>query len=240
MNLILLSDKDFLKTNRVKLTGRRFEHVRDILKSKIGDVLSVGKINGLIGQGKIVNIDKDFLEINVGNGRDHSLHQKPPAPLDLIVIMALPRPPMLRRTLQALSSLGVKKIIILNFAKVEKSLWQSSALRPEAIKEDLILGLEQAKDTVLPEVILKRQFKPFVEDELAAIIKNKKAFVAHPGIKKALPRVGKNAVLIIGPEGGLNDFEVNLFKSKGVQIVNLGQRILRFENAITYAIGKMF
>ena len=251
MNLILLFDEDFVSTHEIHLKGRRFEHIKDILKANPGKELTVGKINGLIGQGKVLELGKNFVNIKVGNGRDRSvlgngrdrslLKQKPPAPLNLTLIMALPRPPMLKRTLQCASSLGVKKIIILNFAKVEKSLWQSSMLKPEAIEQELWLGLEQAKDTILPEVILKKRFKPFVEDELPALIKGKKAFVAHPGESASLPRAGRGQViLIIGPEGGLTDFEVNLLKSKGVQAVHLGTRILRFENVIPFCVGKMY
>jgi RsmE family RNA methyltransferase len=47
-------------------------------------------------------------------------------------------------------------------------------------------------------------------------------------------------VLIVGPEGGLIDFEVELLKGQGVQAVSLGERILRFENVIPYVIGKLF
>ncbi len=235
MNLIFLFEEDFLNAQKVRLTGRRFEHVKDVLKVSQGKELTVGKINGLIGQGKVLDLGKDFLDLEV------SLKEKPPSALNLTLIMALPRPPMLKRTLQCVSSMGVKKIIILNFSRVEKSLWQSSSLKPEAIQEELVLGLEQAKDTVLPEVILQRRFKPFVEDELPKLIKNKQAFVAHPGEVGILPKMdNKGAVLIIGPEGGLVDFEIDLLKSKDVKAVNLGTRILRFENVIPYVIGKMF
>jgi len=234
MNLILLFKEDLITPKKARLSGRRFEHARDILKVKIGSELTVGKVNGSIGSGKIVAIAKDSLELEL------NLKQKAPASLDLTLIMALPRPQMFKRTLQCVSALGVKKIIILNFAKVEKSLWQSSTLKPEEIRQDLILGLEQAKDTVLPKVILKKQFKPFVEDELPDLIKDKKAWVAHPGEKGKLSKIdGKGAVLIIGPEGGLVDFEVDLLKSKGVKAVTLGERILRFEHVIPYVIGKM-
>ena len=251
MNLVLLFDSDFMvrssvnasnhpeqsegSSQKVCLTGRRFVHIQEILKVKVGQVLSVGRLNGLIGQGQVINLGKNFLEMDV------DLKLEPPKPLDLTLIMALPRPPMLKRTLQCAASLGIKKIIILHFAKVEKSLWQSSALKPEAIQEELILGLEQAKDTFLPEIILKKRFKPFVEDELPQLIKGKKALVVHPGETMPLPKAGKNeVVLVIGPEGGLTDFEVDLLKSKGVQGAHLGSRILRFENVIPYCVGKMY
>ncbi len=235
MNLILLFETDFVSSHQVRLTDRRFQHIQSIFKAELGQTLVVGKINGLIGVGQITAFNKNFLEMDV------TLQRQPPAALDLILIMALPRPPMLKRTLQCAASLGIKKIIILNFSRVEKNFWQASSLRPDAIQQQLVLGLQQAKDTVMPEVILKERLKPFVEDELPFLIKGRKAFVAHPSQKEGLPKkVSGGVVLIIGPEGGLVDFEVELLKSKGVQAVNLGSRILRFENVLPFAVGKMF
>ena len=183
MNLILLSDSDFIAPNRVRLSGRRFAHIQDILKAEKGQSLTVGKINGLMGQGTVVSKTNDAIELEV------KLDAKPPEALPLTLILALPRPPMLKRILFSAAMLGVKKIIILNFNRVEKSLWNSSSLKPQAIEEQLVLGLEQAKDTVMPEVILKKRFKPFVQDELPALIKGKLALVAHPDRDMVLPRV---------------------------------------------------
>ena len=161
----------------MRLTGRRLTHIQDILKAESGQSLTVGKINGLMGQGTVVSQKhpRNALELEV------KLDPKPPEALPLTLILALPRPPMLKRILFSAAMLGVKKIIILNFNRVEKSLWNSSSLKPQAIEEQLVLGLEQAKDTLMPEVILKKRFKPFVEDELPALIKGKSALVAHPG-----------------------------------------------------------
>jgi 16S rRNA (uracil1498-N3)-methyltransferase len=234
MNLILLFDHDFIDTRKVRLEGRRLGHVKEILKAQQGQELTVGQLNGLIGQGKIIHLNKDSIEMEV------DLKEQPPLPLKLTLVMALPRPPMLRRTLQCAASLGIKKIIILNCSKVEKSLWQSSRLKPEALAEDLVLGLEQAKDTRMPEVVLEKKFKPFVEDKLPLLIRNKNAFVAHPGEFSRLPKIGsKETVIIIGPEGGLSEFEVSMLKSKGIKPVTLGERILRFENVIPFIIGQL-
>ncbi len=235
MNLILIFESDFISSHHVRITDRRFFHAKEVLKVKLGQSLSVGRMNGLMGKGWVISLTDKAMELDV------QLSQQPPKSLPLILILALPRPQMFKRTLLCAASLGIKKIIFLNFNRIEKSLWNSSVLGPEAIKEQLVLGLEQAKDTILPEVILKKRFKPFVEDELPLLIKNKKACLAHPGEVHSLSKVGKEGVvLIIGPEGGLVDFEVDLLKSKGFQAVSLGERILRFENVIPYAVGKMF
>ncbi|MDE2230776.1 MAG: 16S rRNA (uracil(1498)-N(3))-methyltransferase [Candidatus Omnitrophica bacterium] len=234
MNLILLFPDDFTAPDRVFLGGRRFEHIRDILKAPCGKSLAVGKVNGLMGQGTIVAQKADGFELEVQFGL------KPPEALPLTLILALPRPPMLKRLLFSAAMLGVKKIIILNFNRVEKSLWNSSSLGPQAIEEQLVLGLEQAKDTLMPEVSLKKRFKPFVQDELPALIKGSTALVAHPGGAPLSAPIGKPVALIIGPEGGILDYEIELLKAAGCRPLDLGPRILRTESVFPFIVGKLF
>ncbi len=242
MNLILLHDSDFINPSRVRLSGRRFSHIQDILKAECGQILTVGKINGFMGQGTVVSQKADSIELEV------KLDNKPPQALALTLILALPRPPMLKRILFSAAMLGVKKIIILNFNRVEKGLWNSSSLRPEAIEEQLVLGLEQAKDTIMPEVIIKKKFKPFIQDELPALIKGKQALVAHPGSNKgdghilSLNKMCPSPLLttlIVGPEGGIIDHEIELLKAAGCQTLDLGPRILRTEYVLPYVVGRL-
>jgi RsmE family RNA methyltransferase len=232
MNLILLSDSDFIAPGRVRLSGRRFLHIQEILKAERSQALTVGKVNGLMGKGTIVSKKKEAVELDV------KLDAKPPQSLPLTLILALPRPPMLKRILFSAAMLGVKKIIILNFNRVEKSLWNSSSLKPQAVEEQLILGLEQAKDTAMPEVILKKGFKSFVQDELPALIKGKTALVAHPGGQGVIS--AQPAVVIIGPEGGIIDYEIEALKAAGCQTIDLGPRILRTDNVLPYILGRLF
>ena len=62
--------------------------------------------------------------------------------------------------------MGVKRIVLIGARRVERSFWNSRVLREPALHEQLVLGLEQACDTVLPEVLLRTRFKTFVVDEL--------------------------------------------------------------------------
>ncbi len=235
MNLILLFDSDFIAADRVRISGRRFEHIRDIHRSSVGDPLTVGVLNGKVGRGTVEAIGADSVDLMV------SLDQKPPDALPLTLIIALPRPNVFKRTLICAASLGIKHIIVLNFFRVEKSLWNSSALHPEIIKEQLILGLEQSKDTVLPTVELRERFKPFVEDELPGLAKGTVGLVAHPASGSPVPRIPQGAVtLVIGPEGGLIDYEIERLAQAGFQAVNLGPRILRVESVLPYLVGKIF
>lgn len=236
MNLILLTSDDVIGSDRrVRLNGRRHKHILEILKAKKDDRLTVGLINRRMGQGKVIEINKNSVELEVVFEKD------PPKPLALTLILALPRPQVIKRILQSASSLGIKEIVFLNFFRVEKSLWQSSTLRPKEIQEQLILGLEQAKDTILPEVSLKKSFKAFVEDELPNLVKNSMPLVAHPGSGKACPKeVHLPVTLVIGPEGGLVDYELDRLTRLGFQAVDLGPRIYKIETVLPFLAGKLF
>ncbi|MBU1171132.1 MAG: 16S rRNA (uracil(1498)-N(3))-methyltransferase [Proteobacteria bacterium] len=236
MNLVLLFKSDFIfDTSRVRLMGRRLKHVLEIHKASTGDCLEIGLENGPMGQGNVVSIDHQCLEMDV------TLDRPPPPSLALNLVLALPRPKVLNRVILSATSLGIKKIWLIHTARVEKSYWQSPRLDKENIREQAILGLEQSKDTLMPEIILKKGFKPFVEDELPGIIQGTRAYVAHPGSGLACPVATKeHLTLAIGPEGGFIPYEISKLSDCGFIPVHLGNRVLRVESVLPYIIGRMF
>ncbi len=236
MNLIILSPKDFIeKDKRVRLTSTRLKHIQEVLKSSVKDDLCVGELNGKIGTGTIVTLEKKFVDLEV------NLFSDPPKPHPAMLIMALPRPIVLKRILAAVSSLGVKKIYLIHSQRVEKSYWKSPVLSEAQMTEQLILGLEQAKDTILPKVFLRKRFKPFIEDELPSLIKESQAIVGHPLAENPFPkRFHKSVTLFVGPEGGFIDYEIDLLRKQGVAPVSLGPRVLRVETAIPVLLAKIF
>ena len=237
MNLILLERKDFLKSekHRARLIGRRQKHVLEIHKAKLGDELCVGLINGKIGRGKVVTLDSDTLELDV------EFLEKPPVKIPVVLVLALPRPIMLKRILSTITTLGVKELILINSWRVEKSFWNSSIFKGEEIKDQIVLGLEQARDTILPQISFRRYFSSFVRNEVPKLIKGKLALVGHPEAGEICPyHVKKETVLFIGPEGGFIDSEIDALKARGVKPVSLGKRILRVETAVDILLGRLF
>ena len=235
MNLLLLEEADFVSADRVVLADRRFTHMQEIHRVAVGDTLRVGRINGLMGSATVVRLAQHEAELEV------AVDQPPPAKLPLTLVLAVPRPKMLRRLFQTVATLGVQRLILVNRYQVEKSFWQTPFLTPASIRENLILGLEQARDTVLPEVIIEKRFKPFVEDRLPAIADGTLGLVGHPGPYPACPRAVEGPVtLAIGPEGGWIPYEVELLGKAGLSPVQLGERILRVETAVTALLSRIF
>lgn len=234
MNLILLSDEDFVDAGRVRLSGRRLRHVREVHRAGPGDELRVGRVNGRIGTGRVTAIDEQSLEMAV------SLNREPPPPLGLTLVLALPRPKMLRRIVQTVTSCGVKRLFLMKTWRVDKSYWSTPFLSDESLREQMVLGLEQACDTVLPRVEIRKRFRPFVEDELPGIARGTCALVAHPGAETPCPRGAAGpATLVIGPEGGLIASEIDMLRAAGFTPVSLGPRILRVEDAASVLVGRL-
>ncbi|MCU7648685.1 MULTISPECIES: 16S rRNA (uracil(1498)-N(3))-methyltransferase [Pseudomonas] len=235
MNLLLLEEADFIAADRVVLRDRRLVHMQEVHRVAVGDSLRVGRIGGLMGSARVLRLEAAEAELQV------TLEQAPPAKLPLTLVLALPRPKMLRRVLQTVAAMGVPRLVLVNSYRVEKSFWQTPFLDPEAIREQLVLGLEQARDSILPEVVIEKRFKPFVEDRLPALSEGTLGLVGHPGPYPPCPRnLDQPVTLAIGPEGGWIPYEIDLLGKAGLQPVQLGERILRVETAVTALLSRLF
>ncbi|WP_349570760.1 16S rRNA (uracil(1498)-N(3))-methyltransferase [Azotobacter salinestris] len=235
MNLLLLDDADFVAADRVILRDRRLRHLQEVHRAEAGDRLRVGHVGGAMGEGRLLRLEAGLAELQV------TFDRAPPAKLPLTLLLALPRPKMLKRVLQTVAAMGVPRLVLLNSYRVEKSFWQTPFLEPAAIREQLILGLEQARDTVLPEVLIEKRFKPFVEDRLPQLAAGSLGLLGHPGDFPPCPRaVDRPVTLAIGPEGGWIPYEVDKLQAAGLTPVQLGERILRVETAVTALLARLF
>ncbi len=234
MNLVLLRETDLIEPNRVELADYRLRHIRRVLKAKEGDELFCGMLNGDMGQGRIVSLTDSSVIM------DLDLSLLPPEPPDITLVLALPRPKMLKRIVQTVTSLGIKEIHLVNSWRVEKSFWDSPFLEPGALVPYMEAGLEQAKDTVIPRIFQHRFFSSFVHEILPDICAGKKGLIAHPRASEPCPfHLQTPVVLAVGPEGGFIDDEIAAFQKQGMACVSIGQRILRVETAVSFLIGRL-
>lgn len=236
MNIIILEDHHHVTEDTVRLSGRHFDHISRVLKSQVGDQLSVGRLNGLLGKAHVCEIGPSWVELSLSK-----LDTAPPLTLPISVILGLPRPRMLQRTLQTIATMGVQHLHLIQSSRVEKSFWQTPLLNPQTVHEQLIIGLEQGKATQLPTIEYHKRFRPFIEDCPLANESKAKKLIAHPGPYPIAQSVsGAPTLLAIGPEGGFVQQEVELFRQRGFEPIQLGERILRVETAIPVLLAKLF
>ncbi|WP_413190962.1 16S rRNA (uracil(1498)-N(3))-methyltransferase [Psychrobacter sp. AT9] len=255
MNCLLLPAENFSQNSATINHLSQINHINDVLTATVGDTLKIGQLGGNLGTAMIEEIAAHRIQLG-----DVQLSVVPPAKLNLTVILALPRPKVLRRLIMDMTALGVRDIILINSYRTQKSYWQSPML--SRLDEFVLEGLQQGVDTVAPRITLQKRFKPFVEDELASLITNR-AIVAHPYSDLSFSQYVQQQVLAkqeqtapsfvetnsanstslpslvcIGAEGGWIDYEIELLASQGCQPVHIGPRILRTEAAVNVILGQ--
>ena len=233
MNIILLRPDDWAEDQRVLLRDRRAVHIREVLNAEPGDVLRVGLLGGRQGEGRIEQIDSDGVRLTV------LLRDPPPERHRYDIVLALPRPKMLRRILRWTAEFGVRHLHLINSARVEKSYWQSPLLHPQKIDDALMAGLERSRDTLAPQVHLHKRFRPFVEDQLTHLCAGRPCWIAdRAGATSLADAPAVPAVVMIGPEGGFVPFELELAESVIAQRVHLGERILSVDTALVTVLAQ--
>ena len=227
MNRILLEADEIRDDGTAVLSGKRAEHILRVLHGRPGQILKTGTVDGLAGTSVVLSVEGGSVSLRPSHT------EEPPEPwLDLI--LAVPRPKVLKRLWAPLTSLGLRRIFLLNAAKVEKFYFSSQWLDPVSFRPLLLEGLQQAGVTRLPKVEICPLFKPFVEDRLDGLFPPTPRFFAHPQPSVHTPAglAGRHTVtLAVGPEGGWTTYECEAFLAHGFEPFSLGSRILRTDTA---------
>lgn len=246
MNLILISAAELQNADTVVLQDRRSEHIVNVLRCRLGDEVRVGQIDGPLGTGRIVEIAAGKAARPARIVLQVTIKEPPPPAPGIDLILALPRPIMLKRVLSQAATLGVERIFLIKANRVEKSFFDTSLLQEENYRTYLLQGLEQAVATLVPAVQVYKRFRPFMEDVLPTILPDGGlGLLAHPiadplfQVVRAAPAAGR-LLLAVGPEGGWVDFEIDKFKELGFKLFSLGPRILRVDTAVTALISQLW
>ena len=234
MNIVLLDPRQTESELWSITSKRQLEHLKQHVNVQVGDHLKVGIREGQRYLTEIVEVTEQVVKLKPIQ------IEAVPAKLPVTLILAMPRPKVLRRLIMDSVTLGVEKIILLHSYRVDKSYWQTPFL--QQLDQYVTLGLEQAGDTVAPQIEIYKRFKPFVEDVLPSLITaDRPAYVAHPYAESKMPFAIEHAcTIVIGPEGGFIPYEIDLLTKNGCQALSLGNRIIRTETVISYVLGRLF
>ncbi len=238
MNRILLLPGEINAGGRVVLDDRRAEHIRNVLKSMPGESLRIGVVNGPLGVGVIEKSGEDGVELAC------RFEDAVPEPPQVDLLLAVPRPKVLKRLWRSLACMGVRRIILTNAARVERVYFDTHWLDRVHREKLMLEGLETAGDTWLPQVSVHKRFRPLVEDELDGLLDTDTLRCVaevgeNPPFSEVLRQAAESHVCIaIGPEGGWVPFELELLQVHGFVPVSLGGRILSSDLACISALAQ--
>jgi 16S rRNA (uracil1498-N3)-methyltransferase len=236
MNLILLARSEIDAAGAARLEGDRARHLLDVLRATPGQALRAGIIDGPLGSATVTATSECTVDLTCAF--DDDVPERPAVDL----LLAVPRPKVLRRLWAQLAAMGVGRIMLTNASRVERPYFDTHWLAAATYEPLLIEGLQQVRDTRVPLVSVHRQFRPFIEDELPLLSPDTHPIVAHPGearsITDAVRERGPGRVLLaIGPEGGWNDFEMDRLVARGFVRASMGPRTLRTDTACVAALA---
>ncbi len=235
MNRILVEAGEIGDDGMAILEGRRAAHIEKILCCGAGDTVRIGVIEGARGTAQVVTAGGGRVQIRC------RLDDVPLPPTGVSLLLALPRPKVMRRLWAPLAALGVGRIVLTHAAKVERHYFDTHWLAPSVYRALLIEGLEQSGDTRLPVVHIHRRFKPLIEDEVRTIFGAARYIACDPcgtsPLATQLPTDDTPVVIAVGPEGGWTDYEMALMQAHGFECASFGARTLRTDTAVTAILG---
>ena len=259
MNRILF-ETDEIRDGVATFGGERAEHVMNVLHGEVGQTLKTGEINGLVGTSVITAISCLPSSVSSPTVTVSCSHTEKSLQPWIDLILAPPRPRVMKRLLPQLAAMGVGRIFLVGAKKVEKDFWGATLLKPENYRPLLIDGLMQAGTSILPTLETRRNFRKFVQEELDGLWPEAKRIVAHPygadstrifanmanaresfaEIRSIREDSRSEAVLLaVGPEGGWTDEEVELLEERGFLRYSLGSRILRTDTATVALLAQL-
>lgn len=230
MNLIILEPDEVGAQGDVALSDTRAGQLRTVLHVAPGHVVRVGVLDGPHGIARVESITDEVITLRC------TLESEIPPRPHVDLLLAVPRPKVMRRLWAQIAALGVGQIILTNAEKVERNYFDTHILSPETYRPLLIEGLQQSRDTRLPVVSIHRQFRILIEDALDTLFARGLRVVTDPSATASLGEVvrasgDQRILLAIGPEGGWNAFELALLEAHGFRKAGMGPRTLRTDTA---------
>ena len=216
----------------VELGDRTAHYLTRVLRLSVGDQVTLFNGDGLDYAGEITGIQRHVVTVMLGKSRNPDNESC----LDITLVQAISRGERMDYCLQKSTELGVSRIRLLNSKRVEVRLKDARLQKRMAHWQAVIISAcEQSGRAQVPELIPPLSFQQWLSS--ADVMGH---LLLDPLAKTTLSSVstGAGAVsLLVGPEGGFSDDEVEQAKAMGVKPVSLGPRVLRTETAGPTAIA---
>lgn len=217
----------------VTITGKDVNHIKNVLRMKPGEEISVSTTESSAEYRCIVKeLSDDAVVCDLAFIKEEGNE----LPSKLYLFQGLPKSDKMELIIQKAVELGAFEIIPVEMKrcvmKLEPKKAPSKIARWQAISE---AAAKQSKRTVIPNISMPMSFKEAIKKASECDIKLVPYEMADgmPHTKDLIHSIkpGQSVAIFIGPEGGFDTAEIELAKSEGFEIVTLGKRILRTETA---------
>lgn len=230
-------DGDNRKNDKYFISGADFNHIKNVLRMNVGDTLLVS-CNNSSDLCKIILFESDTVvaEIVEKNYKNTNL------PIEIHLFQGLPKSDKLELIIQKAVELGVTSITPVamkrSIVKIDEKKVKSKTQRWQAIAE---AAAKQSKRNKIPQICYVMPYSKMLESakQLDLLLVPYECADGMGATKQALKEIksGMSVGIIIGPEGGFDQKEIEAAIQSGGKIISLGSRILRTETAAITAVA---
>jgi len=156
---------------RLRQSDERFEHLRQVLKkTNKGDEFKATILNERLATGRILSYDDDderSVLIEILSTKEEEAKEEKMVTVSLI--LAMPRPKVLRRLLSVFAQFGVENVHMFSAEKTERCYFQSEVLTEDVLVREFTRGVEQnALDFKFPNASKCRNLNAVLEALLSS------------------------------------------------------------------------
>lgn len=209
----------------IELTDQEAHHASHVLRYKTGDTIAVVDGIGNRYEGIITKVTKKNVEISITNKT--VIENNTGSERQLVVALGIIKNRQrLEFAIEKAVELGASKLVLFNSRYTEKA-----KVRLDRLNGIVISAMKQSMHATLPELRYEKSLKNVLEN-----FKDYRFLMAHEKTAgtAGLPDITGNnkLLLLVGPEGGFSDEEVDFVKKNGGELVSLGRYRLRAETAV--------
>ncbi len=218
---------------KIELEEEASRHLLKVLRMDVGRPLTLFNGDGYQYHGSISGTNKKTAVVTIQKQE----HRPNISPIEIELAIGLSKGDRFDWVLQKATELGVSKITPLFTSRSEVKLSGERLEKKMHSWRNIIIGAcEQCQRNVLPTLSDAQKLPDYIENTSASL-----KFVLHHRSEKGLAEStpDKTISLLVGPEGGLNEEEINTAESCGFQALKLGERVLRTETAPLAALSIM-
>jgi 16S rRNA (uracil1498-N3)-methyltransferase len=219
-----------ISNNSVKITDKELIHqMKDVLRFRIGEEVMLLDNNGNKAKAVVKNLNKEFVEADL---KEHFSCENPEKTVRLYMALSK-KPATFELIIQKATELGVDEIIPLVASRCQVQNIRNFERHTAIIKE----AAEQCERCFLPELKETRTIKELILNPPSGLILAGDARKFDKNLKDFELSKTNEINVIIGPEGGLTDEEIESIKKIEGKIFLLGKNVLRMETAAIAALA---
>ena len=226
-----------INNQEIKIQGTDVNHIKNVLREKVGSELII--CNEKTGQDYLCEI-KEIKEENIICNIKEKLLNNVESNIKVTIMQGLPKADKMELIIQKSVELGVNNIIPIEMKRCVVKLKDKDKIKKiERWQKISVVAAKQSGRNIIPEINQVENLKNICEtfenyDIVLLAYENEKENTIKNELKQLKEKnQNKNEdvkiAILIGPEGGITEEEVEIARKKGAKIITLGKRILRTE-----------